>query len=654
MNFFEHQDRARRNTTVLVVLFLLAVLCLIGLTYALVAGVLAYLNQGATGSPQAIAASFSLPVLVYIALGILAIVILASLYKFAQLAGGGRAVAEALGGRLVNINTRDHHERKLLNVVEEMALASGVPVPPVYVIEEQAINAFAAGHEPRDAVIGITRGCIELLNRDELQGVIAHEFSHIFNGDMRRNLKLIGIWHGILVLGIAGHYILRLTGRSGFRVRSGKRGGALPLLVLGGGLMAIGYLGTFFGNLIKAAVSRQREFLADASAVQFTRNPSGIAGALQKIGGWSLGSTLATPRAEELSHLFFGQALQPLWFRILATHPPLEDRIRRIQPHWDGRYPAVSRALLDAVADPRAGGTSDAAGAIAAFGVVPTATERGIHPGALAEVTATLVNSVGAPQTAHLSAASQFLAQVPPALTRAAHEPYGARALVCCLLLDDSVEVRASQWQCLAQAAEPQIYQLARQLDSPYTRTAENRLPLLDLCLPALKQLTAAQYTPFREILVKLIHADARVSVREWALFRVAMANIELRGKKPLRPEIPSLKYVGSAVGILLSAVAGSCARDGEQAAAAFAAGRATTGLRRLRYTAFERLQVEELARALSLLSHLKPLQKPKLLKAMCASAAHDGVLGALEVELIRALADTLDCPMPPLLSSPQ
>ena len=653
MNFFEHQEQARRNTGLLVMLFFLAVLCLVGLTYVLVAGVIAYMNQAVFDNPQAFLDSFNLPTLIYIALAILTIVGLASLYKFAQLAGGGRAVAEALGGHLVNTGTRDDNERKLLNVVEEMALASGTPVPPVYVIEEQAINAFAAGHQPRDAVIGITRGCIELLSRDELQGVIAHEFSHIFNGDMRLNLNLVGILHGILVIGIIGHYVLRMVSRTGYRVRSSKDKGALPLLVLGGGLMAIGYLGTFFGNLIKAAVSRQREYLADASAVQFTRDPSGISGALQKIGGLSVGSTLETPHAEELSHLFFGQAVKPLFNTILATHPPLENRIKRIQPQWNGRYPTVNVALMKAAADPVPGkpvDTNIVTSAIAATAASAATSGDGARPLALEGTAATLVDSIGDPQPAHLVASAQFLAELPGLIKQSAHEPYGARALVYCLLLDADEAIREKQWRCLAEAADPQVYELTRQLDAPVTRTVANRLHLLDLCLPALKQLTAGQYVLFKANLVKLIQADSVIAIHEWALFRIAVANLEPAKRVSGAREIPSLKYVARATGLLLSAVAESAANSPGQAQDAFAAGKAVTGLRRIEHVAHEQLQIKDLSRAATLLSRLKPLQKPRLLKALCASAAHDGVLQAQEVELIRALADTLDCPMPPLV----
>ena len=278
-----------------------------------------------------------------VAMGTSAVIAAGSLYKMAALSGGGHTVAELLGGRLLRADAATPAERRLLNVVEEMAIASGVPVPPVYLLEnELGINAFAAGHAPGDAVVAVTAGTLARLSRDELQGVIAHEFSHILNGDMRLNIRLMGVLFGILVIGLTGWIIFRST--TGGYVRLGARDddrkGFNPLPLIGLALYVIGYVGVFFGNLIKAAVSRQREFLADASAVQFTRNPDGIAGALKKIGAVAEGSRIQDPHAEEASHMFFGDALSG-WtelFGLLATHPPLVERIKRIDPSFDGDF----------------------------------------------------------------------------------------------------------------------------------------------------------------------------------------------------------------------------------------------------------------------------------------------------------------------------
>ena len=329
MDFFERQDKARRNTKFLVFYFLLAVVFLILAVYAAIALIFTGVELKNSASESSVRLVADPTLFFWTALGTLAVISIGSVSKTLALARGGSAVAELLDGRLVNSNTTDASERKLLNVVEEMAIASGVPVPQVYVMDDEAgINAFAAGHSASDAAISVTRGCMTMLSRDELQGVIAHEFSHILNGDMRLNLRLIGLIFGILCLTIIGRVLIQTRGRKN------------PLPLLGLALIIIGWVGVVFGRLIQAAVSRQREVLADASAVQFTRNPAGLAGALKKIGGLADGSRLKSPHAEEASHLFFADGLSKSFFGF-ATHPPLIERIRALDPSFDGNFPSV-------------------------------------------------------------------------------------------------------------------------------------------------------------------------------------------------------------------------------------------------------------------------------------------------------------------------
>ena len=340
MDFFEAQEHARKRTSRLVVLFGLAVLGTIALSYF---AAMALLNVERARVLRSFGqlSWFDLPVLAGVTAVTLAVVGLASLYKWAQFRAGGSTVAEGVGGRRLDPQTVDPHERRLLHVVEEMAIASGVPVPAVYVLDNEAgLNAFAAGLTASDAVVTVTRGTMEKLSRDELQGVVAHEFGHILNGDMRLNVKLAAIVFGILVIGLLGRGLLRGIGSSRVRVGSKDTGGLAVALAIGLTLMIIGYIGYFFGRLIQAAVSRQREFLADASAVQFTRNPGGIAGALRKIGGYALGSHLATDDAGEIGHFLFAEGFDHLLFSgLFATHPPLE----RPHPH---RRPAMGREIL--------------------------------------------------------------------------------------------------------------------------------------------------------------------------------------------------------------------------------------------------------------------------------------------------------------------
>lgn len=344
MDFFSHQDKARRKTGLLVLLMLLAVVSLVAITVAAVVITLAFFDArlpAGVSLDQRLAYAWSLldvQLAGTTALSVVGLVALGSLYKHFQLRGGGRAVAESLGARklIADDPAIAPDERQVLNLVQEMAIAAGAPTPDVYLMEDDAINAFAAGHTPQDAVIGITRGCINQLDREAMQGVIAHEFSHIMHGDMRINLRLVAALHGILLIGLAGYYLMRVAPLR--RRTSSKDNSALVMLVIALVLIVIGFAGTFFGNMIKAAISRQREYLADASAVQYTRNPNGITKALKQIGANATGSRLSATHAPDFSHMFFGQAIGGSLTSLLATHPPIEARIRRLDPAWDGAF----------------------------------------------------------------------------------------------------------------------------------------------------------------------------------------------------------------------------------------------------------------------------------------------------------------------------
>ncbi len=338
MNFFESQAKARRNTFQLVFLFLLAVFSIIILTNLIVMAFLGFFKNPAIKDLNSLLQYMDWWRFGMVGLCVWVVVLAGSLSKILALSGGGKVIAEAMGGQLVIRNTRDLKQLRLLNIVEEMAIASGTAVPPVYIMQqERAMNAFAAGYSTRDAVISVTQGLLDHLNREQLQGVIAHEFSHIFNGDMRLNIQLTGTLNGILIIGMIGYEMMSLPFRgSRHRGRSSGSGDAKLLFFLvsaGLSLMIVGYTGTFFGNMIKAAVSRQREYLADASAVQYTRNPQGLAGALKRIGGLTSGSRLQAPQAVEISHAFFAQGVSGMMQSLFATHPPLVRRIRRLDPY---------------------------------------------------------------------------------------------------------------------------------------------------------------------------------------------------------------------------------------------------------------------------------------------------------------------------------
>lgn len=640
MNFFAQQARARTNTARLVIFFALAIISLIILTQCLVVLVFCWTQGIPVFSWDSFLSAIDIiggKLFWSIAAVIICIVLLAYFYKAIQLSGGGRSVAEAMGGRLINTNTRDADEKKILNVVEEMAIASGTPVPPVYLINDPAINAFAAGLTPQDAVIGITSGCIHIMNRNELQGIIAHEFSHIFNGDMRMNIRLVSILHGILVIGMLGHIILRSLSRNRTAWGSSRhsRNSAIPsLFILGSGLYAIGYAGTFFGNLIKAAVSRQREFLADASAVQFTRNPDGIGGALKKIGGYALGSRLETSHADEFSHFFFSEGISKAFTSLMATHPPLAERIRCIDRRWDGHYPHVSlpEEFRDEVRN-----NPD----------IVKATAAGVVINRAALPVSNAVDSIGKPSPEHLDVARDILGGIPESLSAAAHEPYSARALVYCLLLDrNHPAIHAKQIAALEQHASHDTFAAVMAMQAVVkTLDIRYRLPLIDLCLPSLKQLSPAQAKAFRAKLLALIKADTSIDLFEWSLYRMVMHHLEPPRNIAAPLALPALQ---TDLQLLISAVALQSSTSIDEAARQFDKGWSKLGLPAGTLDTNILGNMARLDLALKRAARLHPLKKPQLIKACCATLPDHPA--PTSIELIRAIGDGLDAPIPPLL----
>jgi Zn-dependent protease with chaperone function len=453
MDFFERQDRARRNTKLPVVYFILGVALLIVAVYAaalvIFTGVVS--RHHYVYGEQAQLVLWNPQLFLGTAVGTLAVIALGSGFKTLELAQGGSAVATMLGGRLVDPATTDPDERKLRNVVEEMAIAAGVPAPQVYLLpEEKGINAFAAGHSTSDAVIAVTVGAVKLLTRDELQGVIGHEFSHILNGDMRLNLRLMGIIFGILCLAVIGRVLLYT------RSRGSKDKNPLPLLGLA--LLVIGWIGVLFSRLIQAAVSRQREFLADASSVQFTRNPAGLAGALKKIGGLRFGSKLEAAHAEEASHMFFGNGMGESFFHLMDTHPPLAERISAIDPSFDGAFPPVAFAEAER-ATPRVSPPPQRSPLPFPFPGLPRhqAGLAGLAPPVIA--VQTMITSTGTPTSAHLRYAEGLRVTIPASLQAAAREGLGASTLVYALLMSDDEATRGKQLDELAAATSAAVCQ---------------------------------------------------------------------------------------------------------------------------------------------------------------------------------------------------
>jgi len=644
MDFFQRQEIARRNTKWLEVYFALAVIGTVVSVYF--ASLLVFnfeqqrqyqdINENTTVTlwdPQLFTG---------VALVTVFIIFCGSIYKTSQLSSSG--VAEMLGGRLINSHTTDLNEQKLLHVVEEMAIASGTPVPQLYLLpDESGINAFAAGHTTGDMVICVTGGALKYLTRDELQGVIGHEFSHILNGDMHLNLRLMGLIFGILCLAIIGRILLRTRGRKN------------PLPLLGLLLIVIGSVGVFFGKLIKSAVNRQREFLADASSVQFTRNPDGLAGALKKVG--SSGSRIDDPNAEDASHFFFANGLSESVFSWMSTHPPLEERIRELDPHWDGKFIPV-RPIWNEVAAAQAKGASDPQAASAPEWV-PAQRNQPANLGAaqalpaLAIASAAILSQVGTSSPRHLDYAADIMSKINDSLTDAAHSTMSAVALVYALLLSPDENVRQSQIKQLE--ANPIIARETERLFSiSQNLESRARLPLATISITALRNLSAPQYAQFTANIQSIIALNSHADLFAYVLQKIVLRRLDPHFNPPKNqvPQYYAVKPLLPDCAVLLSAVA--CAGQTEPADIANAFNLGAKQLDdpdhalQLDTTAYD---LDKIDASLNRLNQAAPQIKKAILTACAETVAADGVIQENEAELLRAIADTLDCPIPPFLT---
>ena len=625
MNFFEEQARARRNSTRLVVLFALAVLGIVVMVDLLVLLVVG-------PRPGALLAA---------ALGTIAVIGLGSLFRIASLRSGGEPVALQLGGVPVPEDTRDPHLRRLRNVVEEMSIASGVPVPKIYVLEQEAgINAFAAGYSASDAVVAVTRGALERLNRDELQGVVAHEFSHVLNGDMRLNIRLMGVLFGILMIGIIGRKIL-LHGR-GFR-------NSAALAVIGTALaaMAVGSLGMFFGRMIKAGVSRSREMLADASAVQFTRQTAGIAGALKKIGGLDAGSRLAHREdAEEVSHMLFGEGAG--LSGLFATHPPLIKRIQALEPGF--RAEQLTRLQMKWQSLPPDGLQEDVALGLMAPGEALPGVDR-----ALSITPPMVAAQVAQPHDEDYDRAHALVLAISDALHDVATHREAAMPLVLALLLDARSDVRDRQHSEIVARLGVSVATEAAHLRETYLLTLHPmlRLPLAAMAFPVLRRRPRPELGTFLDTVHAVIHADNRVSLFEYCLGRL----LEVQLREALDPgrhfQFGRRKpgNVKSEFATLLAVVAqAGNPDDAAEARRAYLAGMQRVLPRDHVPYAPPAAGVQALDAVWEPLDALDPLAKQVMVEAITAAISHDGQVSVAEAELLRTICGVLHCPLPPTL----
>lgn len=646
MNFFKYQDQARRATTRLVVLFVLAVLAIV-----LMVNVAAYPVLGNDLPKQAL-----------LSLTTVLVIGIASWWRIRALRGGGALIAAQMGATLVPADTADPLLRRYRNVAEEMAIAAGIPVPMLFVLDQEpGINAFAAGYSPSDAAVAITRGALQQLNRDELQGVIAHEYSHVLNGDMRLNIHLMGGLFGILMLGVIGRKLLGVANGSGLARRRGGIGPVAAVLVAGLVAIIIGAVGVFFARLIKAAVSRQREVLADASAVQFTRNNAGLAGALKKIAGLPAGSALHNRAgAEEVSHMLFGEGVA--WSRWFATHPPMLQRIAWLEPGFTATHLKLQRqrwsqAAPDGLAEDRLLGLVDQAVAVPQDVPRQTVPLTSPLPPVAGPLTPQAVSAqVGNPGVDDYRQAHALHRDLPPALSQAARQRELAPALVLALLLDGSAPLRSRQQAMVAaQLGEATARSMLALWPLCAALHAGLRLPLAALAFPALRSNPRPHLRQVHDTIEQLIQVDGQHSLFEYCLAQLLRSQV-VQALDPAAHVSFGARRLGQVQGefSLLLSVLAQAGHPGQpvQARQAYAA-----GLQRVVAGPGMVYQVPaDGARALDAvwpaLDALEPLAKELVVESLVAVVTLDGRIRVAEAELLRTVCGVLHCPLPACLQA--
>lgn len=640
MDFFRRQAETRRLSRWLVLLFIIAIAACVLAVDLVVATAAAILAPGGLDTAMPADAEWLArdPGLVLLSsLVVIGVIAGASFIKASQLSGGGGVVARGLGAERVTADTNDPLRQRLLNVVEEMAIASGVPVPEVYVLEREAgINAFAAGDNPANAAVAVTRGALVNLNRAELQGVVAHEFSHVLNGDMRLSTRLIGWLFGLMVIAIIARFVLRHAPRGG-----GRRGGGAVAVIFAAAfaVLILGYVGLFFGRLIQAAVSRRRESLADASAIQFTREPGGLRGALVKIGALGVGSRIQDAEAEEVAHLLFAAGVS----RVFATHPPLVERIRSIDPGFRPEEFEAMRARMN---------TERALAAEETEAAVPRATtgRQEMVPGTIVLAPEVVTQLVANPATAHVLRARELRVSLPAAVMAAAHAPQPASALLLALALDGTTDARSRQLAIIGQRLGGEgrraVESLLPEVDA---LAAVQRMPALLAVFPALQRLSRAEREELLRCLNALLVREGRVSVYAYALRK--LAQVQLRDELLPRARSFQLSVAAAApdLQLLFSVLALAGSEDETEARRAYEIGMAHLLPRRR--PDFQRMPdwPQRLDRALNRLDRLAPAAKEMLVQALVRTISHDLRMTVAESELLRAVCATVHCPLPPL-----
>ncbi len=620
MNFFEAQEKARRNTWQLIMLFILAVAGLILVTTLFIGWFyFQYITQDS--APFSFEKYFHSPIFFSVSLIVFIIVALGALYEYLQLTKGGRSVAEALGGRQLIPNSADEAEKRLLNVVEEMSIASGILTPTVYLLEDNSINAFAAGLTIDDAVIGITKGAVEKLDRDELQGVIAHEFSHVFNGDMRLNMNLSATLYGITLIAMIGELIVRHL-----RIRSSsqsKKSGGNSLALLGFGLLAIGYVGVFFASMIKASVSRNREYLADATAVQYTRYPAGIAGALKKILYYH--SDIHSPSARSYAHFYFAQGVSSLF----STHPSLKQRIHRVDRQWDGKLHEYEKSVQKVI-----------------YGEKEDQKEK--QERFIQSAVAAAVLSAGTIEENDVAQAHDTVKKLDPEVREKLNDPLGAQAAILALFYEETY--KESLFASLKKYNPYLLFEFADLLSNGVEVYQKEAVMIVSLALYALKSLSSEQYRNFDSLIQKFVDIDKKVSMYEWSLQYIVRRNLQMyyrERKVPKKLKHSHLGAVKSELELVFSMLIQDQYESEEAARRAYADVMHTIGAGALQYRYSDTISHEMFEDAMKEIELVKPGVAKRIFEGVLHSVKVDSMVTPSENLFVHAMALLLQVPLP-------
>jgi Zn-dependent protease with chaperone function len=659
MRFHTHQMEARKLSRRLVVLYVLAFVATVavisfGIAFVLIILKLAFDPHSAGPVSWQRLSSMLFDQRFVIAFAALAVPLLIALPAWSrarELKRGSSRLLAWLGAKPLPRGSTDPDHQRLRNVVEEMSIASGIPTPSIHVFEhEDGINAMAIGFDPSHAALAVTRGCLLLLDRDELQAVVAHEFSHILNGDMRLNTRMLAPLYGLIWLSAVARYLS--FGKPGAMQRSNQGGkkeftGIPHFWSLTIPVWLLGAAGAFCSRAIKASTFRQRERLADASAVQFTRQTQGIAGALKKMAALGLGARFTRAYPEDASHMLFGDGLGA--GRWLSTHPPVLERIRAVSPGFHPRELESTRRLLDQRLQQQAAAERVRSAQAQSLAEMAQSVAWALPAAAATFAVTRLADRVGEPGMSEVEYARQLRQSVPDGLAAAAAESDSARALVLALLVS------------LAPGEPEALFELIESEDSaalaghvrallPQVRDLHPalRLPLIQIAAPALRDLPDHQRVTLSGLIDRVIHAHGHVGIFEYALGRMLQASLSDRAGS----SFGTLKLVQAqdALGQLLAVLAHAGHSEESEARRAWTQGmhRALPG----HSTRFPTLQNWSLVldTALPRLDRLDPLSKELLLESMLVTIRHDGVITIEEGDLLRAVCSVLHCPLPPLL----